>query len=217
MSQAVIFDMDGVIIDSEPIHKRVFTKLAGEHGIPLTPEVITSYIGRSPVAQWTDLKAKYHFDEDPEHIVEEQMERYLSYLAHNHPSPMPGLPSLLEYLHNRNIPMALASSNTRKVVEAVPELLGISQYFMKRVSGQDVVHAKPAPDVFLSAAQKLNIAAEFCIVIEDAENGVKAAKTAGMRCVGLQIPGAGDQELSQADIVVSSLNELEAAFINGLV
>ncbi|WP_027184198.1 HAD family hydrolase [Desulfovibrio inopinatus] len=216
MSYAVIFDMDGVVIDSEPIHQRVFQEIAAKRGITLPPGALAAYIGRSPIVQWTDLKNTYQLDERPEDIAAEQMDRYLAVLAEIRPGPMPGLSSLLTYLTNEGVLMALASSNTRKVVDAVPDMLGIGQFFSQRISGQDVTHAKPAPDVFLAAAQKLNVPAPRCIVVEDATNGVKAAKAAGMRCAGLQIPGTGDQDLSLADIIVPSLVELEHAFATGL-
>lgn len=212
---AVIFDMDGVVIDSEPLHKRVFQDMAQAIGIHVDDEEYSRFTGRSPLVQWEHMAATRSIDRDPQELAREQVERYLALVQEpGVAQPAQGLEGLFDLLEARNLAKALASSNDRRVVDTVPGLLGIAHRFQAMVSGEDVAAPKPAPDIFLTAARKLGVDPLRCLVVEDATNGVAAAKAANMRCIGLANPNSGSQDLSAADLVVPSMAQLAAALLN---
>lgn len=109
--------------------------------------------------------------------------------------------------------MALASSNNRKTVDLIVEKFNLDKYLSVIMSGEDVKEGKPNPEIFIKTAEKLGLSPTDCIVIEDAENGVLAAKSAEMKCIGLKNPGSGNQDLSKADLVVNSFQELDLGLL----
>ena len=206
---AVIFDMDGVIIDSEPLHRQVFRGMARELGLDASPEEHAAFTGRSPLVQWEHMARSRGMDLDPAALARDQVRRYLDLVKEpGAAQPAPGLLALLDFLAGRSVPLALASSNDREVVDTVPALLGVAHRFQVMVSGEDVAAPKPAPDIFLAAAAMLRLEPGACLVVEDAANGVAAAKAAAMTCVALRNPNSGPQDLSAADSVVASLDRI---------
>ena len=119
-------------------------------------------------------------------------------------------------LYNEGFPIAIASSNNRKIVDAVVKKFRLDKYMKFIISGEEVKKGKPDPEIFLTAAKKIDVSPQGCLVIEDAENGVKAAKAAGMKCIGLKNIGSGNQNLSEADLVVNSFKELNLNIIKNL-
>jgi len=214
---AVLFDMDGVIFDSEPIHEKIFIEYAAELGFVCPPEEYRHLIGTSSVSQWRLMKEKYQLDGTPQEMSEAKMEHYKAFLgATKGLLPIPGITSLLNALKTQNIPFALASSNTTDVIEATLTAIGLDKIMTTIVGGNDVEHAKPAPDIFLLAAKKLGVSPEDCVVIEDSTNGVAAAQNAGMHCVGFDNPNSPGQELTKAEIRLSNLEELTIEKLQGL-
>jgi HAD superfamily hydrolase (TIGR01509 family) len=182
--QAVIFDMDGVIVDSEPQHERAFLEVvralgyAGTHGLRFS-----EYIGRSDQQLWTDFVAK----NKPRQAVEElaAMKRAcLLELIRREQRVFAGLPGLVQKLAARYA-LALASGSERPIVEAVLRLGNLGRFFSAVVTDTEVPRGKPAPDIFLRAAQLLGAAPESCCVIEDSKPGVAAALAAGMRVIAI--------------------------------
>jgi HAD superfamily hydrolase (TIGR01509 family) len=112
--------------------------------------------------------------------------------------------------------MALASSNNKMAVDSIIEKFGLRKYLKVAISGDDVTNGKPDPEIFLKASEKMNIEPHECLVIEDAANGVIAAKAAGMKCIGLQNKNSGNQDLSEADLVVNNFNKLDINLIKDL-
>ena len=119
-------------------------------------------------------------------------------------------------LYEKGYKMALASSNNRKAVDAVVERFNLDKYFNFIISGEDVSKASPDPEIFLTAANNMKVEPKECLVIEDATNGVMAAKAAGMKCIGFKNPNSGKQDLSQADLVVGNFNQLNLDIIKDL-
>ncbi|MEJ6950788.1 HAD family hydrolase [Natronospora cellulosivora (SeqCode)] len=206
--KAVIFDMDGVIIDSEPIHYQVNQLLYKELGIKVSDEEYSTFIGVSNSDHWTILKKKYNLSDSIEELVMRQNEGNISHLQDSDEKAIPGILELLKELEENNIKIALASSSGMKYIEAVLDKFGIDAYFSVKVSGEEMDKGKPNPDIFLEAAKRLELNPEDCLVIEDSENGVKAAKKAGMRCIGHINPNSGNQDLSLADERVDSIEKL---------
>jgi beta-phosphoglucomutase family hydrolase len=209
MVKAVIFDMDGVIVDSEPLHKEVEREMFTEFGMTISPEQQHRFTGTSNAGMWAQLKAEFKLPKELGYYVAIKEERYLKALAANGSvSLIPGAEELLKSLFNHGVPIALASSSSLTNIHLVLRKFSIGKYFKALASGEEVALAKPNPAVFLLAAQRLGVNPSNCVVIEDSTNGVLAAKAAGMACVGLQSDVSLGQNLTTAELVVSSLTNL---------
>lgn len=208
MISTVIFDMDGVIIDSEPIYFEVEQGLFNELGLELTPEEHSKYVGRSDL--WETVKEAYRLDFDVEEIHETEKRRYFEIISTSFDEgPIEGVADLIKELHDKDITLVLASSSEMKNIELVLTKFGLLKYFDLRISGDDLETSKPHPEIFLTAAEMAGEKPENCLVIEDSENGVKAAKSAGMKCIGFKNPNSGNQDLSAADWIINSFDEFD--------
>lgn len=217
MYKGVIFDMDGVLVDSEPWYFQVNVEVLGRRGIAIDRRDFIRYAGMGMTTMWADLKQRYGLPDAVEDLVEAEAEGFFRFLQAQATLPaIPGVRELLEALHARDLPIGLASSSARRNVECVLGKTGLRPFFQVVVAGEDVVHGKPAPDIFLRAASLLGSPPETTVVIEDSGNGVRAAKAAGMFCVGFRNPQSGDQDLSPADLVIASFAAPQRAQILGL-
>ena len=212
--KAVIFDMDGVIINSEPLHFQVEKELLEELGGNLTKEAHESFVGTTDYNMWKKLKEQFNLKPSVEEIIEMKKERFLSRI--DEVKLTENFIDFMLILYNEGFPMAIASSNNRKIVDAVVKKFRLDKYMKFIISGEEVKKGKPDPEIFLTAAKKIDVSPQGCLVIEDAENGVKAAKAAGMKCIGLKNIGSGNQNLSEADLVVNSFKELNLNIIINL-
>lgn len=211
-TQAVLFDMDGVLVDSEPVHAQLVVELARARGIQLSPADFQDYVGRSPLNQWEDLCARFGLDEAPEDIAAGQIQAYYQRVRDGQAPPvMPGVLALIEGLQAAGVKLAVASSNASRTVAAVVEALGLGAQLQAWVGGDEVARPKPAPDVFLEAAARVGVPAEACVVIEDSAHGVRAAHAAGMRVFGFENPSSFAQDLRAADRVFHRFSELDLA------
>ncbi|MGB0583386.1 MAG: HAD family hydrolase, partial [Limisphaerales bacterium] len=181
---AIIFDMDGVIVDSEPRHIRafmdVFRELGYEHNHGINFE---SYLGQSDEAVWIDF-CDMHQPEKPRHELQDWKQSHVINILKEEEPIFLGLPSLVEKLAAR-VPLAVASGSLHPVIDAVLEIGNLREKFQHVVSIQDVSHPKPAPDVFLRAAELLAIDPADICVIEDSAAGVQAALSAGMQVIAI--------------------------------
>jgi beta-phosphoglucomutase len=197
---AVIFDMDGVIVDSEPHHERAFLQVFDEIGYGRTHGIhFPDFIGRSDLTVWHEFVARHKPALPLEHLAALKQKRVLDLMQAAEPI-FEGLPDLVRKLAAR-VPLAVASGSQHPVIEAVLAMKGLRPFFSTVVSFTDVKHGKPAPDIFLRAA-----------VIEDSKPGVSAARAAGMRVVAItNTHPAG--ELREATAVVKSYEEIEDLLI----
>jgi HAD superfamily hydrolase (TIGR01509 family) len=206
--KAVIFDMDGVLLDSETIYKENNKRFFAKLGIHVSDELYNTFIGLSATLIWQTLKNKYYLPEPIEYYKKlEKEDRYhclgkVELQAHENLLP------LLQLISENNLPMAVASMSSKKNIELVIHKLNISHYFSTILSGEDVVHGKPNPEIFLKASTALKVNPEDCVVIEDSKNGIQAAKSAGMKCIGYINPGSGNQDLSKADWIIKDYQTL---------
>lgn len=205
---SVIFDMDGVIIDSEPISQRVVHEMAMERGVSLPNQIHRDYVGAKTSTKWAYIVSKYGWKEDVKVLTEESDSLYLERIKTSDLTPIDGVFQLVNALYGLNKKMIVASSASRYNIRLVLDKFDLSNYLDKYVSSEDVKHAKPNPDIFLKAAQLLNSEPDECVVIEDSKNGVLAAKSAGMRVIGYQNLNSGNQDLGVADHVVNHLDEV---------
>ncbi|MFY9176767.1 MAG: HAD family hydrolase [Caldicoprobacterales bacterium] len=204
-----MFDMDGVIIDSEPLHFESDKMVMREFGVELTDEELNRYVGVANPQMWIELKDKYSIDLSVDELIEMQHMNKLKLLEDNQLETIRGIDELITDLQRKGIAVALASSSNMEFIQLVLKKLGITECFQVIVSGDDVEKGKPEPDIFLKAAELLKVRPQDCIVLEDSAHGVNAAKRAGMKCIGFINPNSGNQDLSKADKIVSTLEGLE--------
>ncbi|MEO0292787.1 MAG: HAD family phosphatase [candidate division WOR-3 bacterium] len=216
MLKAVIFDLDGVIIDSEPFHYEVNKKIFAHLGINMSEKEYESYIGTSHEYMWSKIKRKYNLPQAVSELVNMQVSGNINYIKNEKIEGIEGVVSLLSRLKKANIKMAIASSSPKEVIELVINKLKISQYFSAIVGGEELKRSKPAPDIFLKAAERLKVEPANCVVIEDSENGVKAAKAAGMKCIGFKNPNSGNQNLKKADFIIEKYSSLKMSSLRNL-
>jgi len=213
----VIFDMDGVLVDSNPFHIQKWIELLKEHGIPYHPEQLPAQI----LGQRNDTAFRFFFGpglrEDEIHHLSEELEARFRKTFRPHARPLPGLTALIHQCQAAAIPMAVASSAMRKNVEFVVEALQLRSCFQSIITGDDVTHPKPNPEIYLKTAARLGLEPAQCLAFEDSFVGIESAKRAGMKCVAIASTFP-PEELSQAhaDLVVKSFEELSVATLQGL-
>jgi HAD superfamily hydrolase (TIGR01509 family) len=217
MLKAVIFDMDGVLIDSEPLHHHTNQKLFSELGFSLTDDDHGSYIGTTSHYMWSQLKNKFNLSLSVEELVKTDRLTYMNYLkSQKDIAPINGIKKLIKDLYKNNVKLAVASSSPLDVIDVVVEAFQFNNYFDQLVTGDNVENSKPSPDIFLYAAKLLNIDPSESVVIEDSYNGVCAAKAAGMKCIGYRNLNSGNQDLSGADMIINSYSEINYELITRL-
>ncbi len=208
---AVIFDMDGVIVDSEPRHERAFLEVVEEIGFGQKHGMrFADYIGRSDQELWVDFVAKHKPPQTLEELLTMKRNRVVQILRRDQPL-FQGLPELLESLASRYA-LALASGSERAIVDEVLSLRGLRRFFPVTVSASEIKHGKPAPDIFLRAARLLGVAPGKCWVIEDSKPGIAAGIAAGMKVIAITNTHQA-KELRGAPYVVGSYPEIEAILL----
>jgi beta-phosphoglucomutase family hydrolase len=211
--QAVIWDLDGVIIDSADEHRRAWQRLAREEGIVMTDADFWATFGKRN----DDIFATLWGNLPPGRVKElsDRKEMYFRELIRESAAPLPGAIDLMRGLHNAGFAQALASSSPVENIDLIADVLGLKQYLSILVSGETVAKGKPAPDIFLKAASELHMNPTVCLVIEDAVAGVEAAHAAGMRCIAV----AGSRDLPglrKAELMVKDLTEVDVVRIQQL-
>ena len=215
MTEAVVFDLDGVLLQSEEVWDAVRERYVREAGGRYDEEVQRAMMGMS-APEWSRyLHEEAGVRQDPEDINRAVVERMLEAYR----SELPLLPGAVEAVRRtaESFPLGLASSSNREIFEAVLDLAGIADCFGATVSSEEVARGKPAPDVYLEAARRLGVEPERCTAVEDSHAGIRSAKSAGMRVVAT--PNASyppdDEALELADGVVGSLDELTVGVLAG--
>jgi len=201
MIRAVIFDMDGVIVESEHIHIEAEQQTMLKHGVRISAEELHAYTGTTAEFMFTELIRKYKLNTTFERIFSEK-EGILFRLLEKETRPTKGVIKLLKKLKQKGIRLAIASSSDRKLIEYILRRLDISRLFDFVVGAEDIAHSKPNPEIFLKSARGLKVKPVECLVVEDAKLGIDAAKSAGMKAIGYRNPNSGDQDLSRADMII---------------
>jgi len=214
--RAIIFDMDGVIVDSEPLHKEAFHAVLDDLGYGRDLAALglnfADYIGRSDFLLWQDFVARHHPSQTMEELVALKRNRVIAMIRAQRPL-FNGLPELVAVLAP-HWPLAIASGSERAVIDAVLAIDDLRRHFGVVVSASEVTHGKPAPDIFLLAASQLGIAPADCVVIEDSKPGVAAGLAAGMQVLALTNTHPAD-ELAQAHHVARHYAELRRLLLGG--
>ncbi len=211
--QAVIWDLDGVIIDSADEHRRAWQRLARETGVTFTDADFWATFGKRN----DDIIPQHwgNVSKDQLQALADRKELYFREFIREAAAPLPGSMELMRGLHEAGFPQALASSTPTENIQLIRELLNLDQYLSALVTGESVARGKPAPDIFLKAASELHMPPPVCLVIEDAVAGVQAALAAGMRCISV----AGDRDLPglrAADLMVKDLTEIDVERVRSI-
>lgn len=213
MVKAVIFDMDGVLIDSQPIHYEADTKTLEQLGVSISHRDLEKYAGTSNPNRFARFKKDFGIKESIERITALQESIIFNLIAKKSLYPIKGIKELLEELKSYNLKIAVASSSSHRFIDTILVKINLKDYFSIIVSGEDSENSKPAPDIFLATANKLNVSPSDCIVIEDSMNGVLAALAAQMKCIGYINPTSGNQDLSKATIIIDDFAKLSVNHI----
>lgn len=203
----MIFDLDGVLVDSEPVNFTAMDQVLATHGLRYSNADDRRFRGRRIADFFAELR-QAHPHLPAGEALEHAFTETLVGLVRAGCAPRPGIPEVLHRLVERGYRLALASSSVPAVIAATLDVLGVRALFETTVSGTDVPHGKPAPDIFLEAARRLRLAPARCLVIEDSRNGMLAALAAGMTCVAVPCPATLDEDFSEAPWRVGSLPAL---------
>jgi HAD superfamily hydrolase (TIGR01509 family) len=201
--------MDGVIVDTEPVHRYAYFKQFEEMNVAVTEELYTSFTGNSTRNIFQKLKEKFNLEQDVEDLILRKRSIFNdAFDSKEDLELLEGVENLIKELHENGVQLILASSASKVTIERVFSRFKLHQYFTHLVSGEDFPKSKPHPAIFEHAASLSIAPKESCIVIEDSTNGIKAAKAAGILCVGYNSIHSEAQDLSQADVVINHFNEL---------
>lgn len=207
--KAVIFDMDGVLVNSEPFYVEVEQKNFRQLGLSVSEEEHQTYQGTATDRMWQLIKEKHGVSHPVEELVKMTNALVTPYFQSLEKiDPMPGVEKLIKKLKDNGMPLALASSSYSDVIQIILQKTKLKKYFEVVVDSQMAGSSKPEPDIFLLSANKLDVEPKNCLVIEDSTNGIAAAKAAGMFCVAFAGPGSELQDQSQADLIISDFEEL---------
>ena len=208
--QCVIFDMDGVIIDSEFIHKKAYYDTFISLGLDVSEELYKTITGSSTLNVFQKLCAHFELAQDPNELVLKKREYYINYF-HNDPTLqlVNGVEEIIKYFYDKGKTLILASSASMPNINRVFNRFDLNQYFTAKISGADLQESKPHPEIFEKAAVLGQSAKESCIVIEDSDNGIIAANKAGIFVFGFANPMSSDQTLENANSVISDFKELK--------
>ncbi|WP_026705932.1 HAD family hydrolase [Flavobacterium soli] len=218
MVKTVIFDMDGVLVNSEPLHHEVSQIQFKELNIEVTNEIFATFTGNSNKMIYQKLKDRFQLDHEIPDLIAVKNKLFIEAFGQKEDIHlMPGVKDLIIDLHRNGVQLIVASSSEMEIIDAVFERFDLNPYFTHKVSGNDFPESKPNPAIFLKAASYSKAPIEQCIIIEDSTNGIKAAKAAGIFCVAYKSEDVDTQDQSLADIIIydyRTLNFEKIQYIN---
>ncbi|WP_439131638.1 HAD family hydrolase [Polaribacter sp.] len=208
--QCVIFDMDGVIIDSEEIHKKAYFETFNSLGVEVSEELYKTFTGSSTINAFQKLVDFFNLDNSPEDLVLDKRARYVNFFE-NDPNLqlVNGVKELILHCYKKGLTLVLASSSAMVNINRVFDRFDLHPYFTAKISGADLTASKPHPEIFEKAAVLGKTPKENCIVIEDSDNGIQAANDAGIYVVGYKNPMVLDQTLKNANATIDDYRELQ--------
>jgi len=217
MIKAVIFDMDGVVVNTEPIGYKANQQLYKSLNITVPDDVYGTFIGNSDKMIVQKLKDLYTIPLTHQELLDEKYKYYFNAFDNAEDLAMlPGVKDLIIDLHTNGMRLILASSASKRKIEKVFTRFGLHQYFDHAISGEDFEESKPNPAIFIEAATKSGFSKDECIVIEDSTNGIKAANAAGIYCIGYNSGHTMGQDTSLADKVITDFRQVNYQIIRDI-
>jgi len=209
MIKAVIFDMDGVLVNSEPLHKKAYFKMFKDFKLNVSESLYESFTGKSTYSICEQLCLKFNLNIPADELVNSKR-KHFKYIFENDKSfkMIDGAYELIKDYYKNNLKLVLASSASMLTINKVFEKFDLDKFFVAKISGADLKESKPNPEIFLKAAKISGYNKRDCIVIEDSTNGIIAANSAGIFCVGYKSKNSINQNYSLADLVISNFNQI---------
>lgn len=214
---AVIFDFDGLIVDTEPIYLKACQKMAKIRGKKFTLDIKRKAMGTGGLISMSIMKESLGLTETPQELLEERGEVYGKLLYEKGAIPMPGLFHAIKVINQLKLRKAIASSARMKFIDFALKELNLINEFDVIAHGNEVANGKPAPDIFILALKKLDIPENRSIVLEDTIIGVESAKSAKIKCIAVPNQYNRDMDFSSADVVIKSLNKINKEMIKKLL
>lgn len=216
MLEAIIFDMDGVLVDSEYTYFQSKSQMLKEAGHEVEESYHFQFMGTTSEYMWEQMKQEFSLPLSVPEYVEQMTSLRQALIKQNGIKVIPHAQDFVKRLHEGGLKLAVASSSSLVEIKENLETIGLADYFSEVVSTEEVTHSKPAPDVYLAAAKRLGVAPENCLGIEDTKNGTGAVRNAGMVCVGYANPAFPKQDLTFADTIVATFADLDANKLNNI-
>ncbi len=217
MLKAVLFDMDGVIVDSEPIHHKAYEKMFEEFDITVSTELYASFTGKATLSICEQICNEFNLETSPELLVVSKRKHFIPLFENDTDfCLLEGVLELIKNYHQNGITLIVASSASMENINRIFKRFDLDQYFKAKLSGADLKESKPHPEIFINAAKASGCSVSECMVIEDSTNGILAAKAAGIYCVGYNSLHSKSQDYSQADLVIQEFSEITYAKICSL-
>ncbi len=208
MLKAVLFDMDGVIVDTEPLHRKAYHQMFDDVNIDVSLDLYASFTGQSTINICKRLVDHFNLSETPEYLVSLKRKHYKYFFDNGELDLIDGVLDRIKDYHTNNVTLVVASSASMHGINQIFDRFDLNQYFSAKFSGADLKQSKPHPEIFIKAAESTGFNKSECIVIEDSTNGIKAAKAANIFCVGFKSPHSSGQEYHLADMTISDFKEI---------
>ena len=208
--KAILFDMDGVIVDTEPLHRNAYFQLFDDLGISVSEELYTSFTGASTKKVCNTLIEKFQLENSSEDLAVIKRKYFKHFFYHEADfNLLPGVKDLIDNYFDNKIKLVLASSASMITINMVFEKFELEKYFMGKISGDELKESKPNPEIFIIAANIANEPKQNCMVIEDSTNGIIAAHSAGIFCTAYKSEHSVGQNYEKANLVISDFSEIE--------
>lgn len=209
MLKAVLFDMDGVIVDTEPLHRKAYHQMFDDVSIEVDTALYESFTGQSTINICKRLVEHFGLSDSPEYLMGLKRKHYKYLFTHDDELALiDGVINLIKDYHSNNVTMVVASSASMLGINQIFERFDLNQYFSAKFSGADLKQSKPHPEIFIKAAESTGFDRSECMVIEDSTNGIKAAHAAGVFCTAFKSPHSSGQDYSLANAVISSFDDI---------
>ncbi len=217
MLKAVLFDMDGVIVDTEPLHRKAYHQMFDDVNINVDEDLYASFTGQSTINICKRLVDHFNLNETPEELVSLKRKHYKIFFDNDDLGLIDGVLDRIQDYHSNDVKLVVASSASMLGIKQIFERFDLNQYFSAKFSGADLKKSKPHPEIFIKAAESTGFSKSECLVIEDSTNGIKAAHSAGIYCVGFKSPHSSHQDYALANKIITSFEEISYSKIANII